>query len=210
MDNTRFSLDRIHTARDTKELAERYDQMAQNYDDSIQDEWGWAPPEYIAEIFSSYVAKNSRILDAGVGTGLVGEALVKRGYSDLFGIDISEGMMEKAREKRVYRELHRMEMGNPLMFSTDFFDAVIAVGVMAMGHAPANTLDELVRITRPGGHLVYTLRPVVYKNWGFKEKHASLEAQGKWRLLEKTDPFVPMPKREPDFCYDIWVYKVIK
>ena len=210
MDTTRFSLDRIHTARDTEELADRYDKMAQSYDDSLQDEWGWTPPDHIAEIFSKYVDVNSRILDAGVGTGLVGEALVKRGYSDLFGIDISEGMMEKARKKGLYRELHRMKMGDPLKFSTDFFDAVIAVGVMAMGHAPATALDELVRITRPGGHLVYTLRPVVYEDWGFKEKHATLESQGKWTLLEKTDPFVPMPKREPDFYYTIWVFEVIE
>ena len=116
--------------------------------------------------------------------------------------------MEKARGKGLYRELHLMEMGNPLKFSTNFFDAVIAVGVMAMGHAPAGALDELIRITRPGGHLVYTLRPVVYEEWGFKEKHAALEAQRKWRLVERTDPFVPMPKREPDFYYDIWVYQV--
>ena len=42
------------------------------------------------------------------------------------------------------------------------------------------------------------------------ENHTALEAQGKWRLLEKTGPLVPMPKRESDFCYDIWVYKVIE
>ena len=210
MDTTRFNLDRIHTARDTKELAERYGQMAQNYDDSLQGEWGWTPPEYIADVFSRYVAKDSRILDAGVGTGLVGEALVTRGYSDLFGIDISKAMMQKAREKRVYRELHLMELGKTLKFSNDFFDAVIAVGVMAIGHAPAHALDELVRITKPGGHLIYTLRPVVYENKGFKEKHAALEALGKWMLMERTDVFVPMPKRKPDFYYEVWVYEVVE
>ena len=210
MDDTRFDLDRIHTAQDTRELAARYDQMADSYDDSLQDEWGWTSPEFTADILAKYVTKSSKILDAGAGTGLVGEALVERGFRDLIGIDMSEKMFAKAREKKVYRAIYGMELGKTLTFSTDFFDAVISVGVMAMGHAPAHSLDELVRITRPAGHLVYTLRPFVYENKGFKEKHRALEAQGRWKLLERTQPFVPMPKKEPDFYYETWVFQVIE
>ena len=56
MDPTRFDLQRIHTASDVKELAERYDRMAQNYDDSLKGEWGWTSPEYTAEVLSRYIS----------------------------------------------------------------------------------------------------------------------------------------------------------
>ena len=69
MDHTRFDLQRIHTASDVKELAQRYRPHGRNYDDSLEDEWGWTSPEYTAEILSRYASPTARVLDAGAGTG---------------------------------------------------------------------------------------------------------------------------------------------
>lgn len=207
-DPTRFDLQHIHTARDVTELAGRYDRMAQKYDESLGEEWGWTSPEYTAEVLSRYTDTNARILDAGAGTGLVAECLFRRGYRDLFGLDMAQEMMIQALAKKVYRGLYRIELGKPLPFHSNQFDAVISVGTMAMGHAPAICLEELVRVTRPGGHIAYTLRPVVYAHMGFKEVQDRLMAQGRWKLVEKTLPFAPMPKRAPDFYYEVWVFQV--
>lgn len=89
-----------------------------------------------------------------------------------------------------------------------FFDAVVSVGVFTVGHAPANSLDELVRVTRPDGHIIFTLRPDVYEKSGFKEKQAALEAEGKWELVEVSDKFQTLPKGEPNVFHQIWVYQV--
>ena len=99
MDPTRFDLQRIHTAQDVKELAQRYDRMAENYDDSLEGEWGWTSPEYTAEVLSRYISPTARVLDAGAGTGLVAEALFRRGYRDLFGIDMAHEMMRNSSAK---------------------------------------------------------------------------------------------------------------
>lgn len=208
VDPTRFDLQRIHTARDVNELAERYDRMAEKYDESLGGEWGWTSPEYTAEVLSRYTNPNARVLDAGAGTGLVGECLLRRGYRYLYGVDMAHEMMRQALPKKVYEGLYRVELGRPLPFRSNEFDAVISVGTMAMGHAPANCLEELVRITRAGGHIVYTLRPFVYARMGFKDVQDGLLNRGKWRFLEKTLPFVPMPKKEPDFFYEVWVFQV--
>ena len=209
MEDRPFELSRIYTARDTKELAERYAQMAENYDESIQADWGWTPPDYVTGIFAKYVDNRARILDAGAGTGLVGEALVRRGYRNIVAIDIAEAMLVQARGKGIYREVHRMELGQPLTFPLDHFDAVVSVGVMTKGHAPVSSLDELVRITKPGGYIVYTLRPDWYQPGGFHQKHIVLEESGKWEFLERTEPFMPMPKREPDVFFEVWVFQVV-
>ena len=209
MDPTRFDLQRIHTAQDVKELAERYDNMAENYDESLGGEWGWTSPEYTAEVLSRYISPSARVLDVGAGTGLVGECLFRRGYRDLFGLDMAQEMMKQALPKNAYQGLYRAQLGQPLPFHSNQFDAVVSVGTMAMGHAPANCLEELVRVTRTGGHIAYTLRPVVYTHMGFKDVQDSLEARGQWKLLEKTLPFAPMPKKEPDFYYEVWVYQIL-
>ena len=186
MDPTRFDLQRIHTARNVNELAERYDLMAKKYDESLGGEWGWTSPEYTAEVLSRYTTPDARVLDAGAGTGLVAECLFRRGYWNIYGIDMAHEMMRQALLKKVYRGLYRVELGRPLPFRSNQFDAVISVGTMAMGHAPANCLAELVRVTRPGGHIAYTLRPVVYAHMGFKDVQDNLMAQGQWKFLEKT------------------------
>ena len=48
----------------------------------------------------------------------------------------------------------------------------------------------------------------MYKENGFKEQQDALEAAGKWRLAEVTDPFQPLPKGEPEVYHQIWVYQV--
>ena len=85
----------------------------------------------------------------------------------------------------------------------------VSVGVMTAGHAPANSFDELTRITRSGGYIVFSLRTDTYRDSGFKEKQDELEAKETWKMVEVSEEFQPMPKGEPDVYHQIWVYQVI-
>jgi len=200
----------IYSSRGNKELAERYDQWAKEYDADLDEGFGWLGPQRAVEFFVRHMSrKEARILDAGAGTGLVGELLAKQGYNDLVAMDLSMGMLEEARKINAYREFHQMVMGEPLGYATDSFDAVISVGVLTVGHAPASSFDELIRITKPGGYIVFSLRPDVYRDSGFKEKQDNLEAAGKWKLAEVSEEFHPLPKGEPDVYHQVWVYQVV-
>jgi len=198
----------IYSSSNNQELAERYDLWAKDYDADLEKDFGWLGPQLAAEYFAKYVPKQARILDAGAGTGLVGEILANIGYNNLVAMDLSQGMLEEARKKNVYREFHQMVMGEPLDFATDSFDAVISVGVLTVAHAPASSFDELVRTTKPGGYIAFSLRPDVYENSGFKEKQTALESEGKWKLVEVSEKFQPLPKGEPDVYHQVWVYQV--
>ncbi len=198
----------ITSSLNNKELAERYDAWAKDYDSELEREFEYAGPKRAADFLARYVSRKARVLDAGAGTGLMGEILSGMGYKDLVAMDLSEGMLAEARKKNVYRELRRMAMGEPLDFATDSFDAVVSTGVLTVAHAPASSFDELIRITRPGGHIVFTLRPDVYEGHGFKEKQAALESEGKWKLVEVSEKFQALPKGEPDLYHFVWVYQV--
>ncbi|UCC60102.1 MAG: class I SAM-dependent methyltransferase [Dehalococcoidia bacterium] len=199
----------IYSSRDNKELAERYDLWSRDYDTDLDEGFGWLGPQRAVEYFIKYVPKDARILDAGAGTGLVGELLAKQGYTNLIAMDLSKGMLEEARKKKVYREFHQMVLGEKLDYATDSFDAIISVGVLTVGHAPASSFDELIRITRPGGYIIFSLRPDVYRESGFREKQDNVEAAGKWKLVEASEEFQPLPKGEPDVYHQIWVYQTL-
>ena len=198
----------VYASRNNAELAERYDQWAKDYDSDLEQDFGWLGPQKAAEAFARHVAKAAQVLDAGAGTGLVGQILASMGYTKLVAIDFSAGMLDEARKKDVYQEFHQMVMGETLGFGNGAFDAVVSVGVLTVGHAPASSLDELVRITRAGGHIVFSLRPDVYLDSGFKEKQEALATAGKWRLVEEGEKFQPLSKGEPEVLHQVWVYQV--
>lgn len=198
----------VYASDSNEQLAERYDQWAQEYDDDLTDDFGYVMPRMTAEIFERFVSKDAKVLDAGAGTGLVGVELNRLGYLDIEAMDMSRGMLDTAGAKSVYGALHQMVMGEPLGFETNRYDATIGVGVLTLGHAPASSLDELVRVTKQGGYIAFTLRPDVYEQNGFREKQEQLVADGKWELAEVTDEFHGMPKGEPDVLFQVWVYKV--
>ena len=198
----------VYSSKDNQELAERYDQWSKDYESDLAQDFEYLSPQKTAEVFAKHVPKDARILDAGAGTGLVGIILAEMGYSQIVAMDLSQGMLDEPRKKQVYEDFHQMVMGETLDYDTDSFDAVITVGVLTVGHAPDNSLDELVRVTKPNGHIVFSLRPDVYENNGFREKQDKLEAQGKWQLAERTGEFQPMPKGEPEVRHRVWAYRV--
>ena len=117
-------------------------------------------------------------------------------------------MLARAEQLGVYDQLRPMVLGEPLDFPDAHFSAVIASGVFTEGHAPHSSFDELVRVTRPGGYLVFNVRDDVYEQQGFRERQEGLETAGRWRLRERSDPFRPFTIREPHLSARVFVYEV--
>jgi phosphatidylethanolamine/phosphatidyl-N-methylethanolamine N-methyltransferase len=99
----------------------------------------------------------SRILDVGVGTGL--ELPYFPTTCRVAGVDLSEPMLRKAQE-RVRNDQLAQVIGLSVMdatrlaFADNSFDAAVAPYVITTVPNPEQTLDELLRVVRPGGEAV--------------------------------------------------------
>ncbi len=98
-----------------------------------------------------------RILDAGAGTGL--EFTYFSPASEVTAVDLSEAMLRKAKQRveearlTAVRGILVMD-ATRLAFNDGVFDAVVAPYVLTVVPDPERTLDELMRVVRPGGELV--------------------------------------------------------
>ena len=102
-----------------------------------------------------------RILEVGVGTGI--SLPHYSPDSRIVGVDISDHMLDKARER-----VRRLDLGNveairvmdaeELEFPDSSFDVVVAQYVVTAVPNPERALDEFVRVVRPGGEIVITTR----------------------------------------------------
>ena len=98
-----------------------------------------------------------RILDVGVGTGLSLSDYSRN--SRISGVDISEPMLRKAQERVRALGLSNVETlavmdAKNLAFKDGSFDAVVAQYVITTVPDPEATLDEFIRVLKPGGELI--------------------------------------------------------
>ncbi|MEQ9486750.1 class I SAM-dependent DNA methyltransferase [Coleofasciculus sp. F4-SAH-05] len=199
----------VYSSPNNRQLRDRYNQWAKDYERDLTETFGRPNREPIVDLTLKYVPQNALILDAGAGTGTMGQWLHKEGYDNLVGIDLSPGMLAEAQKKHVYTQLRQMILGEPLDFPTATFDAVTACGVFTYGHAPSHSFDELIRVTKPEGYIIFTLRPNFYESSDFKDKMTDLETQGKWTLTERGDKYQAEPKGQPDLYLQTWVYQKV-
>jgi ubiquinone/menaquinone biosynthesis C-methylase UbiE len=103
------------------------------------------------------------ILDVGVGTGRFPKAMLADNRFDgqVWGLDISVGMLRRARERLAsFGERCTLiwENADALPFPDETFDAVVCLEALEFTPSPERTLDELLRVLRPGGVLLLTNR----------------------------------------------------
>lgn len=177
-----------YSAKNKEELKQKYDDWAVEYDQLTEDGIGWIGPHNTVEYLKKYITdKKSSVLDAGAGTGFVGEILKEEGYENIVGVDISEGMMNEALKKNAYKEYHLMDLTKKLRFADGLFDAVILVGVFTHGHVGPEILDNIIPVMKKGGYLVFTIRQDFYESSNFENKMSAYLKKNQIVLVEQSN-----------------------
>ena len=139
-----------------------FDLFAGEFDSKLT-ELGYRAPALLAEAVAAegQSPDGSRpvldaVLDAGCGTGLCAPFLRPHARR-LVGVDLSPGMLERARERGLYDGLEETELGAFLSAHPGAFDLIVAADVLCYFGALETVLEGAAASLRPGGRLAFTV-----------------------------------------------------
>ncbi|XP_063595604.1 uncharacterized protein LOC134772498 isoform X2 [Penaeus indicus] len=198
----------------TTDIMDAYTAWAQTYDTTLCS-GRYNGPEMAAEEIAARVDEDHRhsirVLDVAAGTGKVGKELAKRGFTMIDALEPSEGMMHILEDTGVYSYKYMEFLGlGENSVPDDTYDVVVIVGGMGEGHIPVNGVDDLIRITKPGGLVINVMR-LEYLDYveAYKDKLEPymdlLHQKGWWQKVDR--------KVVPNYAFDkegiIFVHRVL-
>ncbi len=150
-----LNLDSAELAKKNAVVEDAYSRWAPIYDQVFN--LVLRPGRKMAAQAINSIGRGIRVLDVGIGTGL--ELPMFNRDIKLTGIDLSEPMLEIARKRADKLGLKNVEAllamdATYLRFADASFDAVVAPYVVTVVPEPERVLDEIARVTEPGGEIV--------------------------------------------------------
>jgi len=174
----------LHTTNQ-EELEELYRVWADNYDHDVVEVIGYVGHSITSELLIKYLDNSkAKILDAGCGTGLVGEILHEKKFNNIVGIDFSQPMLDQALEKNVYQSLILADLNEKLAFKDNTFDAIVCAGTFTCGHVGPEAFSELIRVTKNGGYISFTVRDQEWNHLPYEKTIKKLEEKNLWLCME--------------------------
>jgi predicted TPR repeat methyltransferase len=139
-------------------VAKIFDRFADNFDETLANLHYAAPGLLTAALTEviSFAERRLAVLDAGCGTGLCGP-LLRSSARQLVGVDLSAGMLAKARARNVYDALHESELVAFMRAHPATYDVVISADTLVYFGALEDAMSAAARALKPGGVLAFTV-----------------------------------------------------
>ena len=175
----------IYKLKETNEVMKYYDEWGENnkYDQDMED-WNYTGPKETSSVFIKYETnKDAKIYDAGCGTGLVGVELKKYGFTNFYGADLSQKLLDLV-PSNLYKKLEKVDLNKSIKENDNTYDAIMCVGTFTYGHVKPPALDEFIRITKNNGLICFTINEGIHEEYGFDKKIQELNSSNKWHQIE--------------------------
>ncbi len=187
MKNTKSMISTIYEtlhAADLDELEVIYKNWASDYEHDVIHLAGYVGHLITTDLLLNYLKnKKARVLDAGCGTGLVGEILHKNSFNNIEGVDFSEEMLSVANQKKIYQSLRLVDLTKKLDYEDNSFDAIVCAGTFTCGHVGPEALKEMLRITKKAGYICFTVRKQEWEASPYMKIINDLENTNAWHRL---------------------------
>lgn len=180
-----------------------FDSFAPNFDTKL-DQLGYRAPELANALLREWAperASGLSIADLGCGTGLCGPDLRARARQ-LVGVDLSGGMLERARERGCYDELIEQELTAFLNERPAAFDALICADTFCYFGELGAALAASARSLKPGGAIVFTVESLADGDDGIRLAHHGRYAHGR--------PYVENALREAGLVPSRMLHEILR
>lgn len=142
-----------------QQIVRLYKSQADGWDGGAAGPTGYRGHRLIADALVRLNAGRADIvIDAGCGTGLVGE-LLRADAGRLIGVDMSEPMLAQARQKNVYDELHRGDLVEYLNSHHATCDLIVSAATLIHFGDLDAVFAAAARCLRADGLFVFTAFP---------------------------------------------------
>ena len=180
-------LDNIYSVDGGAKMRRYYDDWAESYDADLADNDYRTPARCAAALAAHLEDRSAPVLDFACGTGLSGAALRDAGFTCIDGTDVSGGMLKQARAKGVYRDLWEADPERTLDVRGHGYAAIVAVGAIGAGAAPAENLDGAIESLEPGGLFVVSLNDHTLEDPDYEARLTRAAEAGRVEILQAED-----------------------
>jgi predicted TPR repeat methyltransferase len=139
-------------------VKDQFDEMADEFENKLS-ALEYQAPQLIVDALASMLETRKGelvILDAGCGTGLCG-ALLRPYSKQLTGVDLSPGMLNKAREKAIYDDLVEAELTEFFLENHDRYDVVVCADTLVYFGSLTDVLKGMRGALTDDGVLAFTV-----------------------------------------------------
>lgn len=152
-------------------IRETFDAFAPDFDATLES-LEYQAPSLIEKELEKYISlslfKKYKILDLGCGTGLCGLKLKKYAkFKGMIGVDLSEKMLAKAKERGIYSELICEDICTYLESSSNFYDIITASDVWTYFGDLTRAFVRVSKSLISGGLFVFTISENTENNKDF-------------------------------------------
>lgn len=159
-------------------VREVFDRFAESFDEQLLKNLDYRAPEVLVDALTGVLGAPESaldVLDAGCGTGLCGP-LIRPHARRLDGVDLSSGMLEKARLRGGYDELVAAELTAYLKEHPQTWDVVLSADTLVYFGDLAEVLAATHAALRAGGRVAFTLEAM-----DADEDRSELSSSGRYR-----------------------------
>lgn len=127
------------------------------YYDEEAEATAWYGSEIVFGLVYKFIQPGQKVLDIGIGTGLSSKLFHEFGMK-VYGMDISEEMLEAVRNKNITQNLTKHDLTKfPYPYEKDFLDLVINAGVFQFFEDLQPIFMETGRIMKRDGHFAFVV-----------------------------------------------------
>ena len=189
-------------------VEELFDSYSKDFEEHLIGTLSYQIPELLFESFVRYIGKNRRFhrsVDLGCGTGLLGQAFLSI-VDRLDGIDLSSDMLEQAREKGIYSDLHAEDIVECLNAGEDKYDLFMSADVLIYIGNLLPLFRAIKNRATQGAYFVFSTESEDHGDYALRTTGRYAHSEAYIRSLAQTHEFtvlrcssVPLRKEGDDW-----------